>query len=226
MTAAAARATGEADPAARMSLTATLPAAAKAKLDAYLDLIVKWNRIYNLTAIRDRASMVAHHLDDSLAILPHLPHAAGLRLLDVGSGAGLPGIPLAIARPDWTVVLLDANRKKAAFLTQAAIELSLRNVAVVTARVEDYRPDAAFDVIVARAFSDLASFAQVASRHLAADGIFAAMKGTYPQEEIALLPDSVAVVAAPSLEVPGLQAQRRLIVMRATRASDRPERAR
>jgi 16S rRNA (guanine527-N7)-methyltransferase len=123
-------------------------------------------------------------------------------------------------------VLLDANGKKAAFLTQVTIELSLRNVTVAPARVEDYRPDSAFDVIVARAFSDLASFAQGASRHLAPDGILAAMKGAYPQEEIALLPYSIAVVAAPSIEIPGLQAQRHLIVMRAARASDHPERAR
>jgi 16S rRNA (guanine527-N7)-methyltransferase len=193
-----------------------LPAGAQLKLDAYLDLLVKWNRVYNLTAIRDRTNMVTHHLNDALAVLPHLPAVQALRVLDVGTGAGVPGIPIAIARPGWRVVLLDANRKKVAFLTQAAIELGLANVDAVAVRVEDYRPDAAFDVIISRAFSELASFVRGALHLLAPEGLLVAMKGAYPQDEIARLPRDVAIVAAPALDVPGLDAQRHLIVMRRT----------
>ena len=193
-----------------------LPPDAQRKLDAYLDLLVKWNRTFNLTAIRDRAGMVTHHLNDALAILPHLPGAPALRVLDVGTGAGVPGIPIAIARPEWRVVLLDANQKKVAFLTQAAIELALSNVTAVAARVEDYRTDAPFDVIVSRAFSDLASFVRGAQHLLAPGGILVAMKGVYPHDEIAQLPPGMAIVADPALEVPGLDAQRHLIVMRPT----------
>jgi 16S rRNA (guanine527-N7)-methyltransferase len=193
-----------------------LPPGAQRKLDAYLDLLVKWNRVYNLTAIRDRADMVTHHLNDALAVLPHLPAAQALRVLDVGTGAGVPGIPIAIARPAWRVVLLDANRKKAAFLTQAAIELGLANVEAVAVRVEDYRPEVPFDVIISRAFSDLASFARGALPHLAPEGILVAMKGAYPHDEIAQLPREAAIVADPALDVPGLDAQRHLIVMRRT----------
>ena len=195
-------------------MTAVAQTPAQRKLDAYLDLLVKWNRTYNLTAIRERAEMVTHHLNDALAILPHLPGAQGLRVLDVGTGAGVPGIPLAIARPGWRVVLLDSSQKKVAFLTQAAIELELANVTAVAARVEDYAPDALFDVIVSRAFSDLASFVRGAQHLLAPRGILVAMKGVYPRDEIAALPAGVTIVAEPALDVPGLAAQRHLIVMR------------
>ena len=195
---------------------APLPADALRKLDAYLDLLDKWNRTFNLTAIRDRASMVTHHLNDALAILPHLPDAPALRVLDVGTGAGVPGIPIAIARPGWDVVLLDANTKKVAFLTQAAIELELANVEAVASRVEDYVPAAPFDVVVSRAFSDLASFVRGARRLVAPGGILVAMKGAYPRDEIAQLPRSVAIVAEPALDVPGLDARRHLIIMRPT----------
>ena len=191
------------------------PADAQRKLDAYLDLLVKWNRTFNLTAIRERAQMVTHHLNDALAILPHLPGAQALHVLDVGTGAGVPGIPLAIARPGWRVVLLDSNQKKVAFLTQAAIELELANATAVAARVEDYAPDAPFDVIVSRAFSDLASFVRGAQHLLAPGGILVAMKGAYPRDEIAALPAGVTIVAEPALAVPGLAAQRHLVVMRA-----------
>ena len=114
------------------------------RLLAYLALLDKWNRTHNLTAIRDRDVMITHHLLDSLAVLPHLPTRTGLRVVDVGSGGGLPGIPLAIARPDWHVTLIDSNHKKTAFLNQAAIELPLPNVEVVTARVENVVPAVRF----------------------------------------------------------------------------------
>jgi 16S rRNA (guanine527-N7)-methyltransferase len=190
------------------------PAGVREKLSAYLDLLAKWNRVYNLTAIRDRAQMQSHHVDDALAILPYLPDARGKRVLDVGSGGGIPGIPLAIARPDWRVVLLDANGKKAAFLTQAAIELGLANVRAVASRVENYAPDERFDIVISRAFSDLRTFAEAAAKHVGAGGVIVAMKGTLPQDEIDALPERVEVVGTPSLDVPGLDAERHLVLMR------------
>ena len=151
--------------------------AARAKLLAYLALLEKWNRTHNLTAIREPGRMVTHHLLDALAVLPHLPQRSGLRLIDVGSGGGLPGLPLAIARPDWDVTLLDSNRKKATFLRQVAAELGLAQVAIVAARVEDYLPEVAFDVAISRAFAELAPFL-AAARHLVhAGGCLVAMKG-------------------------------------------------
>lgn len=200
-------------------LTAALSTGARAKLSAYLDLLAKWNRVYNLTAIRDRVRMQSHHVVDALAVLPYLPDAPGTRLLDVGSGGGIPGIPLAIARPDWQVVLLDANGKKVTFLTQAAIELGLVNARAVASRIEDYSPDAPFDVVIARAFSDLRTFAEAATKHVAADGIIVAMKGAFPQDEIDALPDNVEVIATPSLDVPQLHAERHLVVMRVARGA-------
>lgn len=190
-----------------------LPPAAQEKLEAYLALLARWNRTFNLTAIREPARMVTHHVLDALAVLPHLPQRPSLRLLDVGSGGGVPGIPLAIARPRWHVVLLDSSHKKGAFLTQAAIELALPNVEAVTARVEDYAPSALFDVVISRAFSDLVTFVRTAMRHLAPGGQMVAMKGVYPNEEMAELPPGIRVVAAPTLIVPGLEAERHLIVM-------------
>ena len=149
------------------------------------------------------------------AIAPRRRRAGqACRLLDVGSGGGVPGISLAIARPGLRVVLLDANTKKAAFLQQAAIELALANVRVVASRIEDYRDNARFDVVISRAFSDLATFARGALAQLAEDGVIVAMKGRDPRDEIAALPQSVAVVATPALEVPGLDAQRHLVILR------------
>jgi len=191
-----------------------LPAGARVRLAAYLDLLAKWNRVYNLTAIRERSRMETHHVQDALAVLPFLPDVPKARVLDVGSGGGVPGIPLAIARPQWTFVLLDANRKKAAFLAQAAIELELANVRAVASRVEDFAPDEPFDIVISRAFSDLRTFAALASRHLAPNGLLVAMKGTLPRDEIDALPPGVVVTAMPALDVPGLGAERHLVTMR------------
>lgn len=190
-----------------------LPDDARAKLAAYLALLAKWNRAYNLTAIREPERMVTHHLLDSLAVLPHLP-AGARRVLDVGSGAGLPGVPIAIARPDVAVTTIDASHKKATFVRQAAIELPLPNVEAVAGRVEEHRPSARYDVVISRAFSDLATFAGLAGPQLAGGGVLVAMKGVHPHEELRELPPAVEVLATPKLDVPGLDAARHLVVMR------------
>ncbi len=182
-------------------------------LAGYVALLAKWNRTYNLTAIREPSRMVTHHLLDSLAILPHLPDAEALRVLDVGSGGGVPGIPLAIARPGWSIDLVDPIHKKTAFSTQAALELRLPNVRAHAARVEDLTPANPYDLIVSRAFSDLSTFVQVSLRHLAPHGSLVAMKGVHPAEELAELGDDVRVTATPAVAVPGLDAARHLVFM-------------
>lgn len=182
---------------------------AQAALLEYLGLLEKWNKTFNLTAIHEPGRMLTHHLLDSLAILPFV--GAG-PVLDVGSGAGLPGIPLAILRPTMQVTLLDASQKKCGFMQQAAIDLKLPNVTVVHGRVEDYRPAAGFPQIVSRAFSDLSEFVRL-TRHLVAEGgEWLAMKGLYPNEEIAQLKGARVSRDIP-LHVPGLDADRHLIVM-------------
>lgn len=188
-----------------------LPVAVQEKLLAYLALLNKWNATYSLTALRDQEKGVSHHLLDSLAVLPYVPAGS---LLDVGSGGGMPGIPFAIARPDLAVTLLDSNSKKAAFLRQAIIELALPNAAVHCGRVEQYHPSVGFTAITSRAFSELANFVAL-SRHLLAEGgCWLAMKGALPSAEIAQLPTDVRVEAAHALSVPGVDAERHVIVLR------------
>ena len=196
-------------------LDLALPEGAEAKLLAYLVLLDKWNRVYNLTAVRDPERMVSHHLLDSLATAPFFQGGCpdSIRVLDVGSGGGLPGIPLAIARPELQVTLIDSIAKKTAFLLQAKAELGLSNLNVVTGRVEDYRPDARFDVITSRAFSDLKEFVTLTRHLLKPTGHWLAMKGLYPHEEIAALPPGVKVSADHVVIVPGLEASRHLIVL-------------
>lgn len=179
------------------------------KLLQFVFLIEKWNRVHNLTAIRDMEKMISHHVLDSLAILPYI---TGKRILDVGSGAGLPGIPLAITQPDIEVTLIDSNSKKSAFQQQARADLQLDNVQSICTRVEAWHADP-YDTIVSRAYSELTTFIEF-SRHLLADqGTFVAMKGAFPQEEIAVLPASFRVRQSHRLEVPGLQAERHLILI-------------
>ncbi|HEX4942798.1 MAG TPA: 16S rRNA (guanine(527)-N(7))-methyltransferase RsmG [Usitatibacteraceae bacterium] len=191
----------------------TLDAAAQAKLLAYVRLIEKWNKVHNLTAVRDPGQMVALHILDSLSVLAHV---AGARtLLDVGSGAGLPGIPLAIARPDLAVTLLDASHKKATFLRQAKAELALANVEVACERVEKWHPAAPFDIVVSRAFAELAEFVEQAGHLVARDGTMLAMKGVNPIDEIARLPSSHRVGNVVELRVPSLDAKRHLVFLRA-----------
>jgi 16S rRNA (guanine527-N7)-methyltransferase len=187
-------------------LSVALPASARDRLLEYMTLLLKWNRTFNLTAIRDPLSVVAHHLLDSLAVVPHLVLAAGAaRLADAGSGAGLPGIPLAIARPEWRITLAEANQKKAAFLRQAAIELKLENVDVHEGRVEAWRPLPLFDAVISRAFAALREFIAACRHLLAPGGVLAAMTGAAP----ARLDPGCRLIA---LRVPLLDAQRHLVL--------------
>ncbi|MFZ4535223.1 16S rRNA (guanine(527)-N(7))-methyltransferase RsmG [Propionivibrio sp.] len=193
------------------SLAIELPLVVQEKLLAYLALLYKWNKTYSLTALREQDKAVSHHLLDSLALLPFISSG---NLLDVGSGGGMPGIPLAIARPDLDVTLLDSNSKKAAFLQQAAIELILPNISVHCGRVEQYHPSLGFAVITSRAFSGLADFVSVSRHLLAADGRWLAMKGVWPHVEIELLPADVQLDAVHRLQVPGVEGERHLAVLR------------
>lgn len=181
------------------------------KLLDYLALLQKWNKVYNLTAIRNAEQMISHHLLDSLAVLPHLSPG---RWLDVGCGAGLPGLVLAIARPDWKFTLLDSNSKKTSFVQQAVIELGLHNVTVCCARVEELQSDQKFDGIISRAFAETADFVTL-TRHLLADnGRWAAMKGT-PEQELQRLPGDIVVERIIPLCVSGLDATRCLVLLKA-----------
>jgi 16S rRNA (guanine527-N7)-methyltransferase len=180
------------------------------QLLAYVNLLDKWNRVYNLTAVRDVREMITQHVLDSLAVLPHL---AGATVVDVGSGGGLPGLPIAIAGPHIQVALLDSNQKKAAFLRQAVIELALKNVTVVCERSESWRPAQRFDVVISRAFADLAQFVAAAGHLCAHDGVMIAMKGTYPDEELATLSSSYRVLGVKRLRVPGLNADRHIALL-------------
>ena len=188
-----------------------LPDAVQAKLLQFVALLAKWNRSYNLTAVREPAAMVPRHLLDSLAVLPHLQ---GLRVLDVGSGAGLPGIPLALARPDLQFTLLDSNGKKTRFMTQAVTELGLPNVSVAQSRVEDYQAPAPFDTIITRAFAAVAEVAAATGRLCAPQGQLLLMKGAYPITELEALPTSYTLSEAIRLQVPGLDAERHVLVIR------------
>ena len=192
-----------------LELTGKPPVAAEVgSLLAYLELLIHWNRTYNLTAVREPGAIVTRHLLDSLSVLPWI---RGPRLLDAGSGAGLPGIPLAIARPDLAVTLLDGAGKKTRFQNHVRRRLGLRNVRAVQGRLEDYRPDPAPDEVISRAFASLSSFA-TAARHLSAPRLLA-MKGRYPADELDALPPWVGVDAVKKLQVPGLQEERHLVIM-------------
>lgn len=199
-----------------LALGLTLAPEAQRSLLDYIALIEKWNRVYNLTAIREPEKMVSHHLLDSLAVAPHL---RAKRLLDVGSGAGLPGIPLALTQPAMQVTLLDSNHKKAAFLNQAVMELKLKNAAVCAERVESWHTEQRFDVIISRAFSDMGEFVRMTQHLLAPGGMFAAMKGLHPYEEIDKLPAGFKVKQVLPLAVPGLDGARHLALIEMDAAS-------
>ena len=181
------------------------------KLLDYLALLQKWNKAYNLTAVRNPDEMVSRHLLDSLSILPFV---AGERWLDVGSGGGMPGIILTIMRPETQFLLLDSNGKKTRFLTQVKLELGLTNLKVFQGRVEAFKTETGFDGIVSRAFSSLADFTQM-TRHLShPQTLWLAMKGQYPEEELAALPVDFEVERSARLAVPGCQGSRHLLVLR------------
>ena len=193
-----------------MGLDLTAPV--RKKLLNFLELMEKWNRAYNLTAVRDPEQMVPRHLLDSLTVLPYLQ---GPRVLDIGTGAGLPGIPLALARPDLEFTLLDSNAKKTRFATQALHELGLKNVAVVQERVEKFHPETKFDTLIARAFASIPDML-AASRHLCATrGRFLVMKGVFPQEELAAVTDGYRAEVK-ALRIPGLDAARHLVILAPT----------
>jgi len=169
----------------------------QARLLEFINLLAKWNRIYNLTAIRQKEGMIARHLLDSLVTLKYIK---GIRVLDVGTGAGLPGIPLAIARPETDFVLLDSNSKKTRFITQAIAELKLSNVKVVHARVEDYKPEALFNTVITRAFADTKMFVELAGSLCTKDGQFLLMQGESSGTD---LPEGFELKEKIKLEVPG-----------------------
>ncbi len=176
----------------------------------YVTELMNWNRVYNLTSVRKPTDIVTRHILDSLTILPHLQ---GERILDIGTGAGLPGIPLAIACPEREFVLLDSSSKKLRFVQQTLGILNLDNVTLVDSRVEDYQPDELFDTIVCRAFSDLPDFYRYAARLCNDDGRMLAMKGVYPMTEVECLEDKSVIDEVVALKVPGLDAERHLVIM-------------
>jgi len=195
------------------SMGIELPRQARERLQQHLDLVAKWNRVHNLTAVREPAQMVVLHTLDSLSLLPHL--GAARSVADIGTGGGFPGIPLAIARPDLAVTLVDSSHKKCAFLEQAKAELKLDNVRVACERVEQWKPEARFDAVVSRAFAELSDFVTQASHLVAPGGRMLAMKGVHPFEEIARVPASHRVSQVLELKVPNLDARRHLVFLEA-----------
>ena len=201
------------------------------QLMAYLQLLQRWNRVYNLTALRDPDEMLSHHLIDCLAVVAplrrvsaDLPYNGPLRILDVGSGGGLPGVVLALVEPGWQVSCVDTVAKKANFVRQVAAELRLPNLQGLHARVEALPVTAGqFQVITSRAFASLVDFTQLSRAALAKDGVWMAMKGKVPDAEMAVLPGSVEVFHVEQLRVPGLDAQRCLVWLRPQAARPPPE---
>lgn len=178
-------------------------------LAIYLELLEKWNKVYNLTSVRDLGEMLKKHILDSLSIESYLQ---GDRILDVGTGAGLPGIPLALAQPQRQFVLLDSNGKKTTFLTHVVQTLRLKNVVIVCERVEKFKPDACFDTIVTRAFSSLRQFVDLTQHLIGTNGQWLAMKGEYPQQEIQELGSEYSTIVY-DLQVAGLDAKRHLVTI-------------
>lgn len=198
------------------ALTLNLDASQHTQLLAYIALMQKWNKVYNLTAIREPAQMITHHLLDSLAIVPFVA-VSRQRILDVGCGPGLPGIPLSIACPSHSITLLDSNSKKTAFVRQAITELGLANADVVTDRIESWQSPQPFDLIVSRAFAELSDFVTQAEHLLSDGGQFMAMKGHYPKDEIDRLPARFRVARVEKLHVPQVDAERHLVFVEVDR---------
>jgi 16S rRNA (guanine527-N7)-methyltransferase len=185
---------------------------AQQQLLQYVALLDKWNKVYNLTAVREPARMIGTHILDSLSVLPHLGDAQ--RLLDVGTGGGLPGIVIAITRPDIHVTMLDSLQKKTTFVQQAINELGLANATVVCDRVESFQPAQRFDVVISRAFAELADFIRGAAHLVEDNGRILAMKGMHPDAEIRRAPDTHRVESVIELKVPSVDGQRHLVVLK------------
>lgn len=190
-------------------LDLSIPAAAQTRLLRFIALMAKWNAVYNLTAIREESRMLTHHLLDALSISRFIPD--GSTLIDIGSGGGVPGIPLAIARPDLDVLSIEPNSKKASFQQQVRIDLGLENFDVQVARAEAVELPHSRDFIVSRAFGDLADFIKVAGHLLKPEGQMLAMKGVYPDEEVRAIPAGWALRRAEELQVPGVEGARHLL---------------
>ena len=191
--------------------TLSLAADLAQPLLAYRDLLARWNRVYNLSAVRDPEAMITRHLLDSLVVLPWLPPG---RLLDVGTGPGLPGIPIALAQPSRAVVLLESNSKKTRFLQQVALELALDNIEIAHSRLEDHRPARPYDGAICRAFSEAARFWAGVAPLLAPQAPALAMKGRRQTQELAGLAAAGVSCRWQALDVPGLNAERHLLIMR------------
>lgn len=192
----------------RMKLQITPPV--QSRLLAYVSLLVKWNQVFNLTAIHDPQQMVIRHLLDSLSLVPYI---SGPRLVDVGTGAGLPGIPLALVFPEYEITLLDSQAKKVRFVTQVAADLGINNVVIAHTRVHDYHPQQMFDTVISRAFATLVEFAG-ATQHLCREGgCLLAMKGRLPQNELDEIHKTDRNVDIIPVHVPGLDAQRHIVRM-------------
>lgn len=196
---------------AALQMEVVLTETQSAQLESYLDLLAKWNRAYNLTAIRDRNRMVTHHILDSLSVIPFV---SGARVADLGSGAGLPGIPIALLQPEVEVVMVDSNVKKSRFIQQAILELGLTHASVVHSRVEQYQPEVRFDTVVSRAFSSLSLFLTLAAPLLTEGGRVVAMKGKWPEEEESEIVDGYELEEVVPVVVPGLHAQRHMVICR------------
>lgn len=180
----------------------------------YLELLNKWNKAYNLTAVRNPEEMLYRHLLDSLSVVTRVK---GQRIIDVGTGPGLPGIPLAILFPETDFTLLDSNGKKTRFLTQCKLEMGLDNVTVIHGRVEEFRPQVPFDQVVSRAFSAIENMVNWCAHLVDDHGMFLAMKGLFPKEELSSLPDGYSVTESVELDVPGCDGERHLIIIRKNR---------
>ncbi len=184
-----------------------LPVSSQTQILDYLKLLVQWNKVYNLTAIRDIEQMLPKHVFDSLAVLPYI---RGKKILDVGTGAGLPGLLLAIARPDWQLVLLDSNAKKIRFVKQAILELKIKNAIAVCTRTEDLVLEE-FNTVISRAYTDIQLFYTQTAKFIAKNGCLLAMKGVYPEEEIFAIQQLPVNITSIILQVPQLSAHRHLI---------------
>ncbi len=191
-----------------------ITASQQLQLIKYLELLVKWNKAYNLTSVRDPLTMISRHLADSLSVLPYIQSAnlEQQRLIDVGSGPGLPGIPLAICLPEFQVTTIDSNGKKTRFQQQVKMELNLENLTVVNSRVENYQPEP-FDIVISRAFASIEDMLEWTNHLCKNQGIFLAMKGLYPEQEIQTLNDGFRLLQTHRLSVPKCDAERHLLIL-------------